>query len=54
MYLQSEHITNFQKQETSTKYKAHEHQTAVEGHRYFEDFHRKFTKQPEIAICVTS
>ena len=50
VYLLSEHITYHLKQETSTKYRAHVHQRAVERHCYFEDFHRKCTKQPEITI----
>ena len=32
------------KQETSTKYRAHVHQKAVERHCYFEYYHRKCTK----------
>ena len=42
------------KQETSTKYRALVHQRAVERLCYFEDFHRKCTKQPERTILDTS
>ena len=41
------------KQETSTKYRAHVHQRAVERHYCFADFYRKCNKQPEITIWVT-
>ena len=48
MYPLLEYITNHQKQETSTKYRAHVHQRVIERHRYLGAFHRKCTKQPEM------
>ena len=54
MYSLSECITNHQKQETYTIYRAHVHQRVVEINCYLEAFHRKYTKQPEMTSWFTS